>query len=332
MKLFFLILLATLRRKWKLYSLISFGIFFITILFFTTSLTIRPNVLSEGLIGTYQEHDLPEVATNLLSDGLVEMENGRAKPKLASSWEVNNNATEFKFKLKPNLNWADGSQIYSEDIIFHIPDVEVTYPDSSIIQFKLKDSFSAFPSLLAKPIFKKDSLLGIGPYKVAKIEKSLIFITKITLRSSDRSLPEVILRFYPNEKTALSAFALGEVQSLLGVNSLAEFNNHPRAETKEILSYSRIVAVLYNVSDPVLGNRSIRQALSYSAPVFTSETAAKTPIPPNSWAFNGAVNDYLGNFEAAKQALSRAKGAVKPEDFDKPITLTVRVESFLFYP
>jgi ABC-type transport system substrate-binding protein len=325
MKLFFLILWAALKRQWKLYGLVSLTVFLVITLFLTTSLTIHPNSLSEGIIGTYQESDLPDVATNLLSNGLVEMENGRAKPKLAASWEVNNDATEFKFKLKPNINWADGSKIYTEDLIFHIPDVEVSYPDSSTIQFKLKDSFSAFPSLLAKPIFKRDSLLGTGPYKVARIEKSLIFITKITLRSSDRSLPEVVLRFYPNEKTALSAFALGEVQSLLGISNLSEFNNHPRAETKEIESYSRVVAILYNFEDPVLGktNRSIRQALSYSAPVFAKENTAKTPIQPNSWAYNGAVNDYLGNFEAAKQALGRARASMNPDDLKKQITLTV---------
>ena len=323
MRLTFLIFLATLKRRWKL---IGIGCF-IFLAVFLLLLTINPNrssSVSEGIIGTFQEYDLPNVATRLMSEGLVEMDgSGKVITKLASGFETNNDATEFKFKLKPNLTWIDNTPVLSEDLIFHIPDVEVSYPDSSTIHFKLKDSFSAFPSLLAKPIFKKDTLVGTGPYKVVKLEKSLIFITKITLTPKEPSMPVVILRFYPNEKIAHSAFWLGEVQSLLGVNSLEEFKFHPQAETRELPSYNRIVAILYNVSDPFLASRSLRQALSYSAPVFKDEVVAKTPISPNSWAFNGAVNDYLGNFEAAKQALVRARSTIKPEDLEKQITLTV---------
>ena len=323
MRLTFLILLAFLKRSWKLFCI---GLF-IFLTFFLLLLTVNPNPtksISEGIIGTFQEYDLPDVVTRLMSEGLVEMnESGKIVTNLSSGFETNNDATEFKFKLKPNLFWVDNTPVRSEDIIFHIPDVSVSYPDSSTILFKLKDSFSAFPSLLAKPIFKKDTLIGTGPYRAVKIEKSLIFITKITLNSIDNSMPTVTLRFYPNEKTAISAFSLGEVQSLLGVISLDEFKGHPLAKTRELPSYNRIVAILYNVSDPVLSNRSLRQALSYSAPLFNNETAAKTSIPPTSWAFNGAVNDYLGNFEAAKQALGRAKSTIKPEDLEKQIILTV---------
>lgn len=324
-KLYFLILLAAVKRKWKFYVILSFIALVLSLLLLTINpSSLQINSLSEGIIGTYQEHDLPDVATRLMSEGLVEMDNsGRVVAKMASSWETNNDATEFKFKLKPNLTWVDNTTVISKDLIFHIPDVEVSYPDVSSVTFKLKESFSAFPSLLTKPIFKKGTFVGTGPYSVIKVEKSLIFITKITLKAKNQSLPVLVLRFYPNEKTAISAFSLGEVQSLLGINNKEEFNNHPQAETQSFSNYNRIVAILYNVSDPLLGNRSIRQALSYSAPNFPLEIAAKTPIPPNSWAFSGDVNHYLGNFEAAKQAMNRAKSSVKEEDLQKQIILTV---------
>src|SRR3989344_5992022 len=130
--------------------------------------------------------------------------------------ETNNDATIFTFKLKPGLFWTNGTPVRSEDLEFSIPDVDVSYPNSDTIQFNLKDSFSAFPSILVKPVFKKNNqLLGVGPYKVSKIDKSVIFITKISLTPQDKNMPKVTLRFYPNEKTALTAFSLGEVESLL---------------------------------------------------------------------------------------------------------------------
>lgn len=326
-KITFLILFMGTKRRWKFFAGGLFLLLTLSFLLLTVNpATIRSNSLSEGLIGTYQEHDLPEIATNLMSEGLVKMDKeGRAVSNLASGWETNNDATEFKFRLKPNLTWVDNTPIHSEDLIFSIPDVEITYPDSSTIKFKLKESFSALPSLLAKPVFKKDTLIGTGPYRVIKIEKSLIFITKITLKPKDRTFPELSLRFYPNEKTAFSAFSLGEVQSLLGIGSLEEFKKNPRVKTTAKLNHSRVVTILYNFEDPILGksNRSIRQALSYGAPVFKQEVPAKTSISPTSWAFREDVNDYLGNFEAAKQALGRAKASMKSEDLQKQITLTV---------
>lgn len=324
-KLFFLIAWAGFKRKWRLYALIF--VLLVTSYALLTKLNpnlFRSNTLSEGIIGTYDESDLPDVATKLISEALVEMDDqDRPIPKLAA-WEVNNDATQFSFTLKPDIKWSDGTKITSQDLDFNIPDVDVTYPDSETIQFKLKDSFSAFPSILTKPVFKKGhGLLGTGPYQVKRIEKSVVFITKITLEPKDQNLPKVILRFYPNEKIAETAFSLGEIQSLLGITNVNDFKDYPKARSEQKVSYAKVVAILYNEKDPVLSNRSLRQALSYAAPSIKDETAAKTSIPPNSWAFTGEVNRYLGNFDSAKQALARAKSGVKEEDLQKPIELTV---------
>src|SRR3989338_6717213 len=60
-----------------------------------------PEIIRIGLIGTYQDHDLPGEVTKLVSTGLVAADqNGRVKPDLVTGWEVSNDATEFKFKLK----------------------------------------------------------------------------------------------------------------------------------------------------------------------------------------------------------------------------------------
>lgn len=326
-KLFFLIFWVTFKRKWRKYApflILVSAFFFLSSRFHINPLD--PNTLSEGINGTYKTTDLPEVATKLLSSGLVKMdENGKPIPDLVSGWEVNNDVTQFTFKLKPNLIWVDKTPVKSEDLEFNIPDVEVSYPDSATIQFKLKDSFSALPSILSKPVFKKGStLVGVGPYQVEKIEKSVIFITKMTLSPEKPNLPNLALRFYPNEKTALNAFSLGEVQSVLGITNPNEFQDHAQALSLQKKDYSKMVVILYNFADPILGktNRSLRQALSYGAPSVKGEIEAKTPIPPNSFAFTDQVNDYLDNYDNAKQALGRAKSQMKEEDLQKPIELT----------
>lgn len=320
LKLIFLISYRFLIRNWKVAGLILV----IALLSGLTYLKFRPNKdtqLSEGIIGTFQENDLPEQATRLLSQSLVESQNGRAIPKLVEGWDVNNNATVFTFKLKKNLYWSDGTKVHSQDIAFNIPDVDVSYPDENSIQFKLKDSFSPFPALLTKPVFKNGSLIGIGPYQLTRVEKSRIFITKLTLTTSDPNLvKDLIIRFYPNEKTALTAFQIGEVKALLGVSK--NLDTSPLVSLEQKTTYQRLVTILYNIKDPVLSNRSLRQALGYSAPSMPGEVEAKTSIAPNSWAYFPEVNDYLDNIDGAKSALERAKNALDKDALTKEIILT----------
>ncbi|KKQ79104.1 MAG: hypothetical protein US99_C0002G0001, partial [Candidatus Daviesbacteria bacterium GW2011_GWF2_38_6] len=141
------------------------------------------SILRIGMVGTYQEHDMPVEVTSLLSVGFME---------LVSSREVNNNGTIFKFKIKENLKWSDNTFLTANDFEFNIPDAEMSIPDEYTISFKLKDSYSPFPSLLTNPVFKKSTKIGIGPYRISKIEKSRIFITKIFLEPLQKGLPQII--------------------------------------------------------------------------------------------------------------------------------------------
>lgn len=276
-----------------------------------------------GLIGTFQEHDLPIEVTRLLSDPLVEASSdGKIKPNLVTGWEVNNDATNFKFKLKDNLKWSDNTSIKATDLEFSIPNTEVSFPEDKVIQFGLKDSYSPLPSLLVKPIFKKGSLIGIGPYKVAKIEKSRIFITKLTLRPNNPSLPVIYIRFYPNEKVAITGFSLGEVQVLLGLSNPKLLPKNPLTNIRQETDYSKIVTIFFQTKDALLGNRSLRQALAYQTPVVKDEESANNPYPPNFWAYNRDSKKYLSNPEEAQAALERAKSQVPDDKLHSELILT----------
>jgi len=221
LRLYFLISLEYFKRNWQL-VLFGTAVFLVSVFFAIKFNLISTSVIfSEGFIGTYQQHDLPLEVTRLISSGLVEAtKDGKVVPKLAASWQTNSDATQFTFKLKPDLRWSDGSIVKSSDLEIVIPDVEVSYPNDKEVLIKLKESYSPFPTLLTKPLYKRGSLMGVGPYQVTKIEKSRIFITKILLTPVDSKLPTVAVRFYPNEKVAITGFNLGEVQVLLGFSNI----------------------------------------------------------------------------------------------------------------
>lgn len=323
LKIILLIGVGTIKRnkQFFLFALLLIAAFlFIQIKF---KIFFSNNNIRLGLIGTFQEHDLPQEVTRLVSSGMVTMdEDGRVKPNLISGWETNNDITEFKFKLKDNLKWSDGVKLVSQDLEFSIPDVELSYPNEQEILFKLKDSYSPFPTLLTKPVFRKGALVGFGPYKITKVEKSRIFITKMILTPNNPDLPVISIRFYPSEKTALTGFSLGEVQAVLGINNIKYFANNPVISINQKTDYSKIVTVLFSVKDSLLSNRSLRQSLAFISPKIDKEDTADSPYPPKSWGYDKTAKKYLDNPDEAKSALERAKTNLPDDKLHAEIILT----------
>ena len=323
LKLWILILIEIFKRNKAGLGLVFLVICLLLFAQIKFKLFFYPNSISIGLIGTYQEHDLPIEVLRLLSQGLVEVgDKGRIQAKLVSGWETNNDATSFKFKLKDGLSWIDGSVIKSADLAFAVPNIEISYPDDKTTQFNLKESYSPLPSLLTKPILKKGSLLGIGPYKIIGLEKSRIFITKIELKSNNSNLPKIFIRFYPNEKVAITGFNLGEVQALLGLSNPKAFFGNPKVLLRQKTDYTKIVSILFHTKDNVVSNRSLRQALSFAAPKIDQEEAANNPYPSFLWAYDPDSKKYLSNPEEAKLALERAKTTMPDDKLSAELILT----------
>lgn len=318
-----LITRETLKRNWLWVLTGVVAVTAVILLQVKFQLFYSSNTIRVGIIGTYQQHDLPGEVTALLSSGIVRVDsNNRIKPGLVSGWEENNDATIFKFRLKDNLKWSDGTPLKASDLEFPIPNTTVTYPDERLIQFNLKEAYSPFPSLLIKPVFKRGTLIGIGPYKITKIEKSRIFITKIILENIDPKLPLLQIRFYPSEKVAVAGFNLGEVQAILGLGNPMDIEDSPLIVKKQKADFGKIVTVLYRVNDKLLSNRSLRQALSFKIPEASNEVVANNPYPPFSWAYDKDAKKYFSNEEEAKDAMGRAKLTVASDMLKSELILT----------
>lgn len=322
-RFYFLYIIAFLKRYGYRLTLFVVLLAILIVGFFYLREQTNNRVISQGVVGTYTANDLTNVSvfSNLISEGLVKIdEKGSPVANLVSEWEVNKEANLYKFKLRENLKWADGKEVKASDILLILAGAEVTTPDDRTIQFKLVDSFSPLPMLLTKPIFRKNDLMGMGPYMVGKVLYSNtdnVFVGKIFLKSNKEELPEIILRFYPSEKLAKSALKVGEIQSLLGVSEVEDITNQKTFSNYSKVNFSRLVSIFYNTKDPILADENFRLALSFGTSSIDGEQEAKTSIPPHSWAYNDEVKDFLDNPNQAKSYLEKVKNGR-----DSTITLT----------
>lgn len=310
--------LIRLIRRYGVLILIGLGVGIVigACLFWFNRNMFRTGV-SEGVVGTYTDRDLPFVVTSLLSRGLVKLNpDGSPSGDLVASWEVLDDAKEYRVKIRPGQKWLDGSLIKAQDIAISIPDVVGEVIDDSTIKFRLADSFSPFMTLLNRPVLKKGTDIGTGPYRIVSKNLSTVFLREIQLVSSDSKWPNVVIRFYPNEKTARQALKIGEVQSLLGVNDYHDLVEGKTFGVTHKTNYQRVVAIFYNTKDKVLSDENFRLALSYGAPEIEGEEIAVSSIQPKSWAFNPNVKDYLDNMELAKVAFKKVENGK-----DETITL-----------
>jgi len=300
------------RKKWLIFSVVAL-IFILGVGIYSLYTLTREQGVSEGLVGTHEERDLPDVVLNLLSKPLIKVDKtGSPSGELAENWEVNNEATLYKVKLKPGLKWSDGQDVKASQIYIAIPDVQISSPDDLTLEFKLAETFSPFPTLLTKPVLRKADnqygfdLTGVGPYKVESLKKDGPFVKKLDFVSEEPQNPKVQLIFYPNEKIAKTALKLGEVEALLGLNETEDLNFN-NLNKKSFTNFHQLVTIFLNTEDANLSDENLRLALAYSAPELAGVDVARTSVSPSSWAFNDAVKDFLNNKTKAEESLKKVQ-------------------------
>lgn len=318
------------RKKWLILSVLLVFLLLSSVAGYYFSNLENLGKVTEGLVGTHEERDLPDVVLNLISKPLVKADkSGIPSAELAQGWEVNPQANIYTVKLKDNLYWSDGKKLIASDIYLSIPDVEIKALDDTTLEFKLAETFSPFPTLLTKPILRKaDSafgfeLVGIGPYSVLSYKKDGPFVKKMDLAAPKDGLPGIIVTFYPNEKIAKTALKLGEVQVLPGAIEADDLNFNNLSK-KTFNNYNQLVTIFLNTEDPLLSDESLRLALAYGAPEIAGQEIAHTSLSPFSWAHNNLVKDYLNNNTKAREALKKVE---KGKDEQIVLTATSSLET-----
>lgn len=252
-----------------------------------------------GIIGDFTLDTLPIEITSKLSAGLTKIEpDGTVIPLLSERWTLEQDGKTYRFILKKNVYWTDGTELQTNDIKYSFSDVETIITPNDIV-FKLPDTFAPFPAAVATPILKKETetyrlflkrptIVGIGPYKLIDYKKKANRISEVTLEGQQE---RYVYRFYLTEKDAVTAFKHGEVDTLPNLSQTFDLTEWKTVTITKQLDTQKYLAVFFNINMPLF-TKNIRQALSYALEKPVDDSRALGPINPQSWAYLPAGKTY----------------------------------------
>jgi peptide/nickel transport system substrate-binding protein len=271
-------------------------------------------------------------------------------PDLAESWETPNPLT-YVFHLRKGVKFHDGRAFTSADVKFTFetiftgavkslkrgtfPSVEsVETPDDATVIFHLREPDASFLWNMARPaigIVPKDSdreiaqrPIGTGPFRFVRLaqdedivlERNPGYFGGIAPPNSG-NIERVQFRVVPDAVTRPLELRKGSAD-IGGVNSLSPDTVLALAKDPALAVDEQpgtIVAyVAFNLDDPILAHREVRQALAYATDRATiikyllrgQARPAASLLPPNHWAYDPAAKQYDYDPDRAEQLLDAA--------------------------
>lgn len=291
-------------KKTIILSLLGGGVA-VSLISFVYSRAPKPQTKTyEAIVGKYTPSQIPEQIKSRLGLGLTSVgDDLNARPGLATRWEISENGTVYRFFLDMNKKWSDNKTVKLEDLQFGIPDVTVNKIEPNIIEFVLPEPFSPFPIILSQPLIR-DGRYTIEGATIKTIQLKGQYLNQVELSFLSK---DFLYKFYDSYSQAVTAYKLGEVDVLSGLLDKPEVADWPNTEVDEVDKAELYAGVFYNTNNPILKDKSVRQALSYG--IKDKEFGNRrvlSSININSWAYNTNVKTYDFDQSRAKELLSKA--------------------------
>ncbi|MGA8145914.1 MAG: ABC transporter substrate-binding protein [Candidatus Acidiferrales bacterium] len=264
-------------------------------------------------------------------------------PDLAERWEARDPLT-YVFHLRQGVKFHDGRTLTSADVKFTFDSIldgtvktpkrgafrtvtSIEAPDDSTIVFHLREPYASFLWNLTRPgvgIVPRGAgpevsqrPVGTGPFRfVSAITDQEIVLERNSGYFGDRGVPaaergnveRVRFRIVPD--AIVRALELRKGSADVAINSLSPDMVVTLAKEQGIIADEQpgttIAYIGFNLDDPILAHREVRQALAYATDRATlikyllrgQARAASSLLPPNHWAYAPDVPQY--DFDPAR--------------------------------
>lgn len=254
-----------------------------------------------GVVGVFNSNNLPPLVKTILGAGITRVgQNLTIINNLVESSEISSDEKTYTYKFKDGLKWNDGSSFKSSDVSLTIPSVKTSFSDVKSITFELPEKFSPFASLLVNPITDKFGHL-ISNFIILLSQNTNGNLSKIELVSNDLRL---IIRPFPNTTQVMTAYKLGEIDTVFGLISTPDLDLTKEGDIKTVENPNQSLTLFFNTDDSSLKDKAVRQAIAYAIKDKSQGNRRSLgPISPVSWAYNPLVKTYDYDLTKAKKFL-----------------------------
>lgn len=288
--------------------------------------------------------------------------------------DVSADGKTYTIKLRSGVKWHDGQLFTSKDVKFTFelmqnPNVKIQRrngfdlmtnletPDDNTVRFTLKKPYAAMVTILADTFILPAHILGksqdvntdsfnakpvgTGPFKFVEWQRGQFITVQANMDywAGPPKLGKAIFKIVPDRKVLFTQLTTGEVDIIgdsLGISE--EYFQQAKAVPNlqvENLTSNFYEHVLINLSNPILSDVKLRQALRYATDMkpildtvlFGLHKQANTFIPMSNWAYFPEVKTYPYDLSKAKALLDAAGWQPGPDGIrtkgGQRLTLTI---------
>lgn len=300
--------------------------------------------LAIGVIGnaTLEMNVMPRIVQDAVFDSLLRVNptNGALEPSLAEAWQVANDSPTITFRLRPGIQWHDGTPLTADDVVatiraFSSPDfrgtpitdftnlVRATALDAQTLQLTFTDLYcpalasigmlKILPRAIASsanfPKLAPAQMIGTGALKFVSMSNGQFTLERNA--NYFRGAPHIdslTVRVFADSSAVQDAFTANQIDVMLNNPSL----NIADAKTFAF-DANEFIALLFNVDTVALNDPRVRQALTYAIDrnVLLSDlggqgTLVDTSLLPSHWALPANLPHYSFDPTKARQLLADA--------------------------
>jgi len=290
---------------------------------------------------------------SLVFDGLTKIsDDGSVMPALADKWEISPDGKTYSFDLRQDAKWHDGWPVVADDVIYTVRAIQdpsykgnpafaqlwkgVTAEKVSDtrVKFTLTDAYAPFLEFTSLGLLPSHLLgatpaarlpestfnlkpIGTGPFRVVQSSlRGVELESNPDYYGNKPLLDRVRFLFYPDERSALRALRLEEVEGVgyVGYQSLDQLQDAKSVAVYTAPQMSKLTLLILNTKSAVFQDVAVRQAVALGlnreriidAAMAGGAAPANSIIFPGIWAASGGQAAYQYDPEKARALLDEA--------------------------
>ncbi len=264
----------------------------------TSHLIVAEDVVPQTFDPTQSSQIRTWYVWQLSYEGLVRADvNGKILPVLASKWSVDASKTVYDFTLRDGVQFADGSPVVADDVVFSFQRLverglpyakdrfksleSVTKINERSVRFKLKQPDAGFLLNLGSPFVvgsailskkwveshdPKREMMGTGPFQMVSYAPN----TQLVLKRNDNywdkasaaKVSDLTIRYMPEQSAQIAALKSGQIDLMFpSAESKLQLKSDASIKTVAVSS-TNTVRLNINTNRAPFSNVDFRRAMS----------------------------------------------------------------------